>query len=168
MGCSPLAFLFAFADPGWVGHLQPPAPSLHSRAPSVAPSTRVGPRHRPCRRGPWVRASSKGWILSPGTGTNPASEPMPAVFFFARLYLFLFQEEEIPAHQLPIGETRSPSVPQFPPLSMQLILPTWELTRRPELPFSLPVHAALDKKQRVLIYGHFCALPRTQRRGKKK
>lgn len=100
VGCSPLAFLFAFADPGWDGHLQPPAPSQRSRAPATAP-WRL--RHPPPTSDPGIvpAAGDHGCELPqrarfypPGTGTSPASEPTPAAFPLLVYICFYFKRRK--------------------------------------------------------------------------
>lgn len=112
------------------------------------------------------KETPKSRIYPPGTGTDPAAEPMPAAFssliytcpYFKRRKSRLTHSQSV-SHVLPpcLSFPFSPCIRS----SQHGNCP------RHSDPLSLPAHTSLEKKQRVLIYGHFCALPQTQRRGEK-
>lgn len=130
-------------------------------------ATSSRPRH-PCRApaSPLPRGTMD--LSFPiGAGSIPKARHQSASACCAFLpHLYFNRRESQLTHSPSVSHILPPCL-SFP-LPMQLNLPTREFHHHhPDAPFpplSLPAHTALDQKQRVLIYGHFCALPRTQRR----
>lgn len=90
-------------------------------------------------------------------------KPSPCLLPFPSCSMFVLSlKRGNPSSPTPHNGTMPLSVPQFPPLS-NMGAPHHSDSPLPPC----PPNPGKKTKERVLIYGHFCASPRTQRRGKK-
>lgn len=115
-----------------VAELQP-----QHRASSGTLHPHVRPRNCPCHTGPWAQTSQKD--LSPGTGPDPASEPVPAAFSFLVYVCFHSKKRKSQLTHSPSGShAATPPCLSFP------LSPAWE-PHITQATFSLPTHPALGK-----------------------